>query len=454
MIRRGFRTGQNLPWRDFAIARSLPYRPGMTVPRNGVTTLVLAALTAVTAATCTPEDPGPPVTAFTGATVWDGTGAPPVANATILVLEGRILSVEGGGAVPDGATSIDLAGHHVIPGLINTHGHVNGLWAGVDASSERDRLAADLTLYARYGVTTVNSLGDETPLMALRDASTGEEPRARVLASGPVIDDAEPEAAAASARANVEAGADWLKLRVDDNLGTGTKMPWDAVQAVLDVSEESGVPLATHLFYLEDAKRLLEMDTGMIAHSVRDRPVDGEFVAALEEAGICYVPTLTREVSTFAYADNPDFLADPFFLAEAHPGQLARVTDPDFVGRMAESRAAAGYRVALEQALENVKTLVDQGLPVAMGTDSGPAGRFPGYFEHMELWMMVDAGITPEQALLSATSVAAGCLGRDDIGTLEAGRWADFLVLEDDPLQDIEATRSLARVYVAGRQLR
>lgn len=426
----------------------------MTARRSAPTTLALAVLTVVTATTCTPEDPGPPVTAFTGGTVWDGTGAPAIENATILVMDGRILSVEASGVAPDGATTIDLSGQHVIPGLINTHGHVNGLWAGVDASNEQDRLDADLTLYARYGVTTVNSLGDEAPLMALREVSTGHEPRARVLASGPVIADAEPEAAAASARANVEAGADWLKLRVDDNLGTGTKMPWAAVQAVMDVSAESGVPLATHLFYLEDAKRLLEMGTGMIAHSVRDRPVDGDFVEALEEAGICYVPTLTREVSTFAYADNPDFLADPFFLSEAHPGQLARVTDPDFVGRMAESRTAAGYRVALEQALENVKTLVDQGMPVAMGTDSGPNGRFPGYFEHLELWMMVDAGITAEQALLSATSVAAGCLQRDDIGTLEPGRWADFLVLDEDPLADIRATRSLSRVYVAGDQIR
>lgn len=429
----------------------------MTLLRNDPTRLLLALVFALAATSCAPEGEAStdsPVTAFTGATVWDGTGAPPIADATILVADGRILSVSAGGEAPEGATTVDLSGRYVIPGLINTHGHVNGLWAGVDAPSERDELAADLTLYARYGVTTVNSLGDEAPLIALRDASTGHEPRARVYASGPVIADVEPAAAAATARANADAGADWLKLRVDDNLGSSAKMPWDAVQAVLDVGDERGIPVATHLFYLEDAKRLLEMGTGMIAHSVRDRPVDAEFVSALETSGICYVPTLTREVSTFAYADDPDFLTDPFFQAEAHPAQLARVTAPDFVARMAESSAAAGYRVALEQASENVKTLVDQGLPVAMGTDSGPNGRFPGYFEHLELWMMVDAGITPEQALLSATSVAAGCLGDDDIGTLEQGRWADFLVLDENPLDDIRATRSLSAVYLAGAQLR
>lgn len=426
----------------------------MTLLRSAPTALVLALTTVAIGTACATEDPGPPITAFTGATVWDGTGAPATANATIIVQEGRVRSVDADGAVPEGATEVSLAGSYVVPGLINTHGHVNGLWAGVDAASERQRLAADLTLYARYGVTTVNSLGDEPALMALRDASTGQEARARIYASGPVIADADPGEAAATALANTEMGADWLKLRVDDNLGTGTKMPWEAIQAVLDVANENAIPLATHLFYLADAKRLLEMGTGMIAHSVRDRPVDAAFVDALRASGICYVPTLTREVSTFAYADNPDFLSDPFFQSEAHPAQLAAVTDPEFVARMADSRAAAGYRVALAQAEENVKTLVDQGLPVAMGTDSGPNGRFPGYFEHLEMWMMVDAGITPEQALLSATSVAAGCLGDDEIGTLEAGRWADFLVLTDDPLADIRATRSLTRVYVAGSQLR
>ncbi|MGD8600939.1 MAG: amidohydrolase family protein, partial [Gemmatimonadota bacterium] len=78
---------------------------------------------------------------------------------------------------------------------------------------------------------------------------------------------------------------------------------------------------------------------------------------------------------------------------------------------------------------------------------------FPGFFEHEELQLMVDAGLTPEEALHAATAVSAGCLGRDDVGTLEPGRWADFIVLSEDPLEDIQATRSIERVYVAGQQV-
>ena len=122
--------------------------------------------------------------------------------------------------------------------------------------------------------------------------------------------------------------------------------------------------------------------------------------------------------------------------------------------RMAASSTAARYREALGQAQRNLKILVDAGVAVAFGTDAGPATRFPGYFEHMELDLMVEAGLTPEQALTSATRVAASCLQMPDVGTLEPGKSADLLVLGADPLADISATKTLERVYIAGNQAR
>jgi imidazolonepropionase-like amidohydrolase len=93
-------------------------------------------------------------------------------------------------------------------------------------------------------------------------------------------------------------------------------------------------------------------------------------------------------------------------------------------------------------------------VPIAFGTDAGIPGRFPGYFEHMELELMVEAGLTPEQALASATRVAASCLEMSDVGTLEAGNWADLLVLGANPLEDITATRTLEKVFIAGNEVR
>ncbi len=398
--------------------------------------------------------PAVPTTAFTGATVWDGTGEPPITNATILIQDGRVLDVVEGGSPPRGAEVVRLDGKFVIPGLINAHGHVSGLWAAEGITDEVDRVRGDLELFATYGVTTVNSLGDGDVVISARDAATPTDPRARLFAAGPVITEFDADDARATARANADAGVDWLKLRVDDNLGTSDKMPWEAVQSVLEVGSERGLRLATHLFYLADAKRLLEMGSGMIAHSVRDTDVDTDFLMQLRESGVCYVPTLTREVSTFVYAERPSFFDDPFFTAHAHRGEVERVSQPAFMDRMAKSPTAQGYRAALDQAMSNLKVISDAELPVAMGTDAGPAARFPGYFEHMELWMMVEAGMTPAQALRSATGVAADCLSAPDIGTLEAGKWADFLVLGEDPLVDITATRSLEAVYLAGNLMR
>ena len=126
---------------------------------------------------------------------------------------------------------------------------------------------------------------------------------------------------------------------------------------------------------------------------------------------------------------------------------------PEFQARVATSPTAAGYREALEQAKLNLRILVGSGVPVAFGTDSGPAGRFPGYFEHLEFDLMDDAGMTPAEIMLSATSVAAACLALDDVGTLAPGKWTDFIVFSANPLDDIGNARSIERVYIAGNEV-
>ena len=392
--------------------------------------------------------------ALTGATVWDGTGAP-ARVADILVRDGRIVEV-GNPAVPEDATVLDFSGKWIIPGLVESHAHVSGYWAPDDVVYGVGRIVGDLILYARYGVTTVNSLGGEPPeAREVRDAQDERTlARARLAFAGPVITAHTPTEGRAAADANAELDVDWLKIRVDDNLGTTEKMPWKTVEAILQTAHGRDLRLATHLFYLDDAKRLLRMGTDLVAHSIRDTEVDDGVIDLLRETGVCYVPTLTREVSTFAYGRRPSFFDDPFFQEWAVPAEVARLSDPAFMERMRESPAAARYRIALGQAQRNLKALVDAGVTVAFGTDAGPPGRFPGYFQHMELELMVEAGLTPEQALSSATRVAASCLEMPDVGTLEPGKWADLLVLGADPLADISATKTLERVYIAGNQAR
>src|SRR5690606_24939996 len=113
------------------------------------------------------------------------------------------------------------------------------------------------------------------------------------------------------------------------------------------------------------------------------------------------------------------------------------------------------YKEGLEVAKRNLKTLSDEGVLIAMGTDSGPAGRWQGFFEHLELEMMVEAGLSPMQTIVAAAGSAAACHGKSgQFGTIEPGASADLLVLDANPLDDIRNTRRIRSVWIAGREVR
>jgi imidazolonepropionase-like amidohydrolase len=248
-------------------------------------------------------------------------------------------------------------------------------------------------------------------------------------------------------------GANFIKTRIDDNLGATQKMSRPLFDALVEQAHMRRLPVAVHLFYLDDAKYMLGVGADLIAHSIRDLPVDREFIAAVAERGVCYIPTLTREVSTFVYEDVPEFFSDPYFLKEADPQVMAQLQTPERMSRMANSRAAQAYKAGLEVALANVGALHAADIPIAMGTDTGPPARFQGYFEHMELQLMVDAGMSPLDVIRSATGVAADCIGMSDIGTLEPGRWADLSILTANPAVDIANTKTIETVYIAGNRV-
>lgn len=390
---------------------------------------------------------------FSGATIWDGSGTAAASGRHLVVRDGRIAGIVE--SVPADAKIVNVDGRWIVPGLVNAHGHVSGRWADDATTDPYQRVIADLVLYARYGVTGVLSLGDEPEAaFATRAAADSATPvHARLRLAGQVVYGETPAEAATIVRQNIERGADFIKIRVDDNLGTTRKMPWPAVQAAMNTARSAGLPVATHIFYLEDAARLLQMRTSLVAHSVRDQGVSEEFVQALLASGACYVPTLVREVSTFVYADRPDWFSDPFFTAAASRSEVERLGQPEHMAEVAASGAAKAYRAALVQARENLRIIADAGVPVAFGTDSGPAGRFPGYFEYLELQLMAEAGLSPREILLSATSVAARCAGFAGAGTLEPGNHADFVVLTGNPLDDIAAMRSIEDVYIGGRKV-
>ncbi len=421
-------------------------------------TLLLAALSTILSAGCAPPPPPEPdgSKAFVGIRLHDGTGGAPIENAVIVVRDGRVEAAGPADSlqISPGAERIDLAGKTVVPGIVNAHAHVSDIQGLEGGHYDEPNLTRQLRLYSRYGVTTVVSLGGDGPeAIRLRDAEDASLDRTRIRVAGNVVTGTTVEEAKAQVDANEAMGVDFIKIRVDDNLGTVEKMKPEIYEAVIARAHEKGLKVASHLFYLDDAKGLLKAGTDLVAHSVRDQELDDEVIGLMKDRNVCYCPTLTREVSAFVYEGVPEFFEDPFFMKDADPAVMTQLKEPERMQKMKESAAAQAYKKALVQANANLKKAVDSGVGIAFGTDTGPAARFQGYFEHMEMKMMAEAGLTPEQILRAATADAARCLGLDEVGTIEKGKWADFIVLNEDPLDDITKMRGIDSVWISGNRV-
>ena len=398
--------------------------------------------------------------ALTGARLIDGTGRAPVEQATLLVTDGRI---EAAGSketvsIPPGATRVDLSGKTIIPGLVNAHAHVNADEAS--GRPVREQLTAQLRLYADYGVTTVVVLGsaaaDVKDAVALRDEQgQGGIGRARLYVAAPSIRAASSEDEARQAvNRSADMHVDIIKIHINGNANDMTPAVYGAL---IDQAHKRGLRVAAHLFYANDARGLLNAGVDVLAHSVRDADIDAQMLAELKRRNVGYIPTLTRDLSVFVYETTPAFFSDPFFLRHAsdYAADMKRLSDPALQARTRRDRQAQAIKKALEQASRNVKILTDAGASIAMGTDSGAGdGRWQGYFEHVELELMVKAGLTPMQALVAATGGAARVMKLDgELGTLQPGKRADLVVLRANPLSDIKNTRQLDAVWIAGRPL-
>ena len=408
-------------------------------------------------------------------TLIDGTGRPPVAESAMIIDNGRISWIGPAAQlkIPTGVDIADLAGKFVMPGIINLHGHIGNT---VDLTQDakfytRKSIEENLHTYAVYGVTTVQSMGtDQNLIFQIRSDQRGSRPSvARVYTAGQGfvfqggygglagvtrgysrVEDIEP---AVAGLANKK--VDIVKLWLDDELGTLPKMPPAMTQVIIESARKHGLRTVAHIFYLEDARRVVDQGVAGLAHSVRDKPVDQALIDSMKKQGVWQMAaTLSREAFMFAYDRTPSFINDPFFTRSVSQTALQLLSSPE---RQAANAAVPHFReypAFLETAKRNLKKLADSGVKYGLGTDTGPPGRFPGYGEHWELELMVEAGLTPMQALTAATRNGAEFLGAKDLGTLEKAKWADLIVLNASPLINIKNSRSIHSVYVAGNLVR
>jgi imidazolonepropionase-like amidohydrolase len=408
-----------------------------------------------------------------GARLIDGTGRPAIENSVLVVEGDRVVAAGKSGAVsiPKGADVRDVSGKTIIPALINLHGHLGLSSNGADSVAghyTEENVVKQLDKYRSYGVETVASLGqDEDEIYKIRDAQhAGTLGGARLYTAGRGFLEytgrenpsdvryrpQTPEEARDDVRELAAHHPDFLKMWVDDGLGHGTKIKPAIYEAIIDEAHKQHIRVFAHEYYLSDAKALLAAGLDGFAHSIRDQQVDNDLIQAMKARGVFLIPTLVRDEVLFAYADHLKWLNDPFFLAGLEPGALAIIQSPENIEKGQKDPDIAKYRAGLEMAKINLKTLSDAGVKIAFGTDSGIPTRFPGYFEHRELQLMVEAGLTPMQAIVAATGTNAEILGgARQFGTLQPGRRADFLVLDANPLDDIHNTEKLSAVWQFGK---
>lgn len=437
--------------------------------------VVAAAAALVLAACTTPVEPAArDATIYSNFTLIDGTGAPARANAAMVVEGGRVAWVGDVAALeaPSGAERADLGGAYVTPGLIDLHVHL-GIVNGRDltnsgANYTRENVERELRTYAAFGVTTVQVMGtDQDVIYTIRDdeRARAHPTMARFYTSGlgivfrggyggvagvnrPV---ATPEEARAEVNRQAAAGVDFIKFWVDDELGTMPTMPAEISQAVIEAAHANNLRAVAHIFYLADADRLVDQGVDGLVHGVRDQAITDALIQKMRARGTWQIAqTLSREASMFVYGERAPFLDDPFFTRAVQPSVIEALGSEARRRQVSQHPHFSDYPGYLENAERNLRALAAAGIPYGFGTDSGPPGRYPGYFAHWELELMVEAGFTPLEAITSATGRAAQFLRDETIGTLEAGRMADFVVYDADPLANIRNTRTIRAVYMAG----
>jgi imidazolonepropionase-like amidohydrolase len=414
---------------------------------------------------------------FEGARIIPGDGSPAVENGALLVQGGTIARIgrKGELAPPMGAARIDLGGKTIMPAIVSAHVHP-GFQRGLTYSVEnftRETILDDLNRALYFGISTVMSQGIEKGdiMYQIRaDQAAGRVGGAQLMLAGRGIGapNAGPGAAAYAGiayeittedqarKAVSELAArkvDAIKIWVDDRGGRAPSLPIALSRTVIDEGHRLGFKVSAHVFYHKHAVELAAAGVDNFAHLVRDMEMSDALIAAMNQKGIYVMPNIGAP-------ERATHIAVPAWFDEPYLAGLLRDTEPAHV--IARMRAFFTNRDAAtaernkrnyEILQKNVAKLSAAGARIILGSDTGLEDHPFGFAEQKELQMMAEAGMTPAQVIVAATSRAAAFLGLADRGTVAPGKRADLLVLDASPLDDIRNTRRIAAMYLAGREV-
>lgn len=424
---------------------------------------LVVLLTAILTMSCQVEDPSN-VTVVKAGLLIDGTGNPPLRDVLIFIEGNRITQVVQQEEIPPGATVIDASQQVVMPGLIDTHVHPGDRANAGPSPEYRASVIQHLKQALAFGVTTIFSLGlDPDSNFALRDESWGDDfDGSRMLTAGTgftavgghptqlgtdlpnQIDD--PALARQRVQELAAQGVDGLKIWVAPIAGLPV-IKAEVSRAIIEEGHKHNLRVFAHLNTAEDTQTLVEAQLDGVTHIAGDS-YEEETIELMRRQGTIVAPMLVQKKKGLVFSEDRALFEDPFVrrvlgqevdeLKEA----LAQ-TSPEALERMAQS---------YQQAKENFVRLKNAGVRLAVGTDSNTSFAPVGLITHKEVETLVEAGLSPMEALVAGTRGSAEWAGVSDrLGTIEAGKLADMLILEENPLVDIRNTRKIVKVILGGR---
>jgi imidazolonepropionase-like amidohydrolase len=407
--------------------------------------------------------------AIIGAVLIDGTGGPPVSNSVVIVAGSRIRAIgnRANMPIPAGVEKINGAGKFLVPGLIDLHVHL-GTPAGAEykaADYTRERIERNLNAYLYFGVTSVRSMGtDRQAAFDVRKAERdGQLSTARLFTAGRgftapgghpsqevgdvVIQTNSPEEARRQVDALAAQQVDAIKIWVDDLDGKAPKIKPAVIDAILDQARKYGIPVTAHIQSFADTEHLVQAGAAGFLHMIQDtEDIDPAFIARLRDLRIVFAPTLVRQELDWLYAEHAELLDDP---------DVSRSVDASVIAAAGQAARSSHFtpaeREGFERAKRNTRKLAAGGVLIGVGSDGGSGLDFPGSMTHREVELLVQAGLSPMDAIVAATRNGALALRKgEELGTVETGRRADLMLVSANPLEDVRNLRKIDRLMLNG----